>query len=88
MTRDIINLLFGFSFGFFLMQYFAGDEKSIILVVILSLVLILNLISIVFDHLNKVFNKDLWNSVMVILYGFYMDFIWHRIYSLYSFLEF
>lgn len=36
MTRDIINLLFGFSFGFFLMQYFAGDEKSIILVVILS----------------------------------------------------
>ena len=68
MTRDIINLLFGFSFGFFLMQYFAGDEKSIILVVILSLVL-LNLISIVFDHLNKVFNKDLWNSVMVILYG-------------------
>ena len=67
MTRDIINLLFGFSFGFFLMQYFAGDEKSIILVVILSLVLILN--SIVFDHLNKVFNKDLWNSVMVILYG-------------------
>lgn len=65
MTRDIINLLF----GFFLMQYFAGDEKSIILVVILSLVLILNLISIVFDHLNKVFNKDLWNSVMVILYG-------------------
>ena len=70
MTRDIINLLFGFSFGFFLMQYFAGDEKSIILVVILSLVLILNLISIVFDHyLNKVFNKDLWNSVMVILYG-------------------
>lgn len=80
MTRDIINLLFGFSFGFFLMQYFAGDEKSIILVVILSLVLILNLISIVFDHLNKVFNKDLWNTVMVIL--------WHRIYSLYSFLEF
>lgn len=69
MTRDIINLLFGFSFGFFLMQYFAGDEKSIILVVILSLVLILNLISIVFDHLNKIFNKDLWNSVMVILYG-------------------
>lgn len=69
MTRDIINLLFGFSFGFFLMQYFTGDEKSIILVVILSLVLILNLISIVFDHLNKVFNKDLWNSVMVILYG-------------------
>lgn len=69
MTRDIINLLFGFSFGFFLMQYLAGDEKSIILVVILSLVLILNLISIVFDHLNKVFNKDLWNSVMVILYG-------------------
>lgn len=66
MTRDIINLLFGFSFGFFLMQYFAGDEKSI---VILSMVLILNLISIVFDHLNKVFNKDLWNSVMVILYG-------------------
>lgn len=65
MTRDIINLLF----GFFLMQYFAGDEKSIILVVILSLVLILNLISIVFDHLDKVFNKDLWNSVMVILYG-------------------
>mgnify|MGYP007064454493 CR=1 FL=1 len=65
MTKDIINLLF----GFFLMQYFAGDEKSIILVVILSLVLILNLISIVFDHLNKVFNKDLWNSVMVILYG-------------------
>lgn len=65
MTRDIINLLFGFSFGFFLMQYFAGDEKSIILVVILSMVLILNLISIVFDHLNKVFNKDLWNSVMV-----------------------
>ena len=55
MTRDIINLLFGFSFGFFLMQYFAGDEKSIIFVV--------------FDHLNKVFNKDLWNSVMVILYG-------------------
>ena len=54
---------------FFLMQYFAGDEKSIILVVILSLVFILNLISIVFDHLNKVFNKDLWNSVMVILYG-------------------
>lgn len=51
------------------MQYFAGDEKSIILVVILSLVLILNLISIVFDHLNKVLNKDLWNSVMVILYG-------------------
>ena len=51
------------------MQYFAGDEKSIILVVILSLVLILNLILIVFDHLNKVFNKDLWNSVMVILYG-------------------
>ena len=69
MTRDIINLLFGFSFGFFLMQYLAGDEKSIILVVILSMVLILNLISIVFDHLNKVFNKDLWNSVMVILYG-------------------
>ena len=69
MTRDIINLLIGFSFGFFLMQYFAGDEKSIILVVILSLVLILNLISIVFDHLDKVFNKDLWNSVMVILYG-------------------
>lgn len=69
MTRDIINLFFGFSFGFFLMQYFAGDEKSIILVVILSPVLILNLISIVFDHLNKVFNKDLWNSVMVILYG-------------------
>lgn len=69
MTKDIINLLFGFSFGFFLMQYFVGDEKSIILVVILSLVLILNLISIVFDHLNKVFNKDLWNSVMVILYG-------------------
>lgn len=70
MTRDIINLLFGFSFGFFLMQYFAGDEKSIILVVILSMVLILNLISIVFDHLDKVlFNKDLWNSVMVILYG-------------------
>lgn len=69
MTRDIINLLFGFSFGFFLMQYHSGDEKSIILVVILSLVLILNLISIVFDHLNKVFNKDLWNSVMVILYG-------------------
>ena len=69
MTRDIINLLFGFAFGFFLMQYFAGDEKSIILVVILSLVLILNLISIVFDHLNKVFNKDLWNTVMVILYG-------------------
>lgn len=30
MTRDIINLLFGFSFGFFLMQYFAGNEKSII----------------------------------------------------------
>lgn len=28
MTKDIINLLFGFSFGFFLMQYFAGDEKS------------------------------------------------------------
>lgn len=26
MTRDIINLLFGFSFGFFLMQYFAGEE--------------------------------------------------------------
>lgn len=51
------------------MQYFAGDEKSIILVVILSLVLILNLISIVFDHLDKVFNKDLLNSVMVILYG-------------------
>jgi len=51
------------------MQYFAGDEKSIILIVILSLVLILNLISIVFDHLNKVFNEDLWNSVMVILYG-------------------
>lgn len=69
MTRDIINLLFGFSFGFFLMQYLAGDEKSIILVVILSLVLILNLISIIFDYLNKVFNKDLWNSVMVILYG-------------------
>lgn len=69
MTRDIINLLFGFPYGFFLMQYFAGEEKSIILVVILSLVLILNLISIVFDHLNKVFNKDLWNSVMVILYG-------------------
>ena len=69
MTRDIINLLFGFSFGFFLMQYFACDEKSIILVVILSMVLILNLISIVFDHLNKVFNKDLWNSVIVILYG-------------------
>lgn len=69
MTRDIINLLFGFSFGFFLMQYLAGDEKSIILVVILSLVLILDLISIVFDQLNKVFNKDLWNSVMVILYG-------------------
>lgn len=81
MTRDIINLLFGFSFGFFLMQYFAGDEKSIILVVILSLVLILNLISIVFDHLNKVFNKDLWEFS----YGY---FIWHRIYSLYSFLEF
>ena len=58
MTTDIINLLFGFSFGFLLMQYFAGDEKSIILVVILSLVLILNLISIVFDHLNKVFHKD------------------------------
>lgn len=69
MTRDIINLLFGFSYGFFLMQYFASEEKSIILVVILSLVLILNFISIVFDHLNKVFNKDLWNSVMVILYG-------------------
>lgn len=69
MTRDIINLLFGFSFGFFLMQYFEGEEKSIILVVILSLVLILNFISIVFEHLGKVFNKDLWNSVMVILYG-------------------
>lgn len=69
MTRDIINLLFGFSYGFFLMQYFAGEEKSIILVVILSLVFLMDFISIVFDHLNKVFNKDLWNSVMVILYG-------------------
>lgn len=69
MTRDIINLLFGFSYGFFLMQYFAGEEKSIILVVILSLVLILDFILVVFDHLNKVFNRDLWNSVMVILYG-------------------
>ena len=69
MTRDIINLLFGFYYGFFLMQYFAGDKKSIILVVIFSLVLILNFISIVFDHLNKVFNKDLLNTVMVILYG-------------------
>lgn len=68
MTRDIINLLFGFSFGFFLMQYFAGDEKSIILVVILSLVLILNLISIVFDHLDKVFNKDLWGIQLWLFY--------------------
>lgn len=81
MTKDIINLLFGFSFGFFLMQYFAGEEKSIILVVILSLVLILNFISIVFDHLNKVFNR----GFMEFSYGY---FIWNRIYSLYSFLEF
>lgn len=64
--RDIINLLFGFSFGFFLIQYFAGDEKSIIMVVILSLILILNLISIILSHLGKG-NKD-WDSVMVILY--------------------
>lgn len=66
MTKDIINLLFGFSFGFFLMQYFAGEEKSLIMVVILSLILILNLISIILSHLGKG-NKD-WDSVMVILY--------------------
>lgn len=29
MTRDIINLLFGFSYGFFLMQYFAGEENPL-----------------------------------------------------------
>lgn len=64
--KDIINLLFGFSFGFFLIQYFAGEEKSLIMVVILSLILILNLISIILSHLGKG-NKD-WDSVMVILY--------------------
>lgn len=64
--KDIINLLFGFSFGFFLIQYFAGEEKFLIMVVILSLILILNFISIILSHLGKG-NKD-WDSVMVILY--------------------
>lgn len=64
--KDIINLLFGFSFGFFLIQYFAGEEKSLIMVVILSLILILNFISIILSYLGKG-NKD-WDSVMVILY--------------------
>lgn len=69
MKRNIINLLFGFSCGFFLMQYLAGEEKSIIMVVISLLVFILDLISMFLSHLGKPFNQDLWDLVMAILYG-------------------